>query len=104
MPAAKDKESDRGSRGEREYTERRDNREPDNRDRGVRPKPGPFLKPQKINQCGNFKAGDAVTLPYSGQTVTLKSFYQGDSSGEWWATFEGGCVRLSALPESKSSE
>jgi hypothetical protein len=73
-------------------------------DRSAKPRPAIKLA-KKITQCGNFKAGDLVTLPYSGKEVELKSFYQGESSGEWWATFDGGCIRMSALPEvSRSSD
>ena len=50
-----------------------------------------------ITQCGEFNAGDTVTLPYSGKSVTLTNFYQGSSSGDWWAAFEGGCVQVKAL-------
>lgn len=63
-----------------------------------RPVPPPTKAPAPISQCGNYKAGDEIVLPYSGQTVVLTYFYQSANSEDFWGAFEGGCVRVSALP------
>ncbi|MEA5470791.1 hypothetical protein [Spirulina sp. 06S082] len=62
-------------------------------------KPHKVPRPRKatpILEHDGLKAGDAIALPYSGQTVTITQFYK-TISDTWYAAFTGGCVRQEAL-------
>ncbi|MGK7926752.1 MAG: hypothetical protein AB4290_16180 [Spirulina sp.] len=61
-------------------------------------KPHKVPKPRKaepILEHDGLKAGDAIALPYSGQTVTVTQFYK-TVSDTWYVAFEGGCVHQDA--------
>ncbi|HIK52447.1 MAG TPA: hypothetical protein IGS17_16205 [Oscillatoriales cyanobacterium M59_W2019_021] len=65
--------------------------------------PAPSKPPAKFDECGQYKAGDPIVLPYSGQTVAFTYFYQGAKPEDWWGVFEGGCVRISSLSSEMKS-
>jgi hypothetical protein len=53
-------------------------------------------KATPILEHDGLKAGDAIALPYSSQTVTITQFYK-TVSDTWYVAFAGGCVHREAL-------
>ncbi len=52
--------------------------------------------PEAVLSYEDYKAGDAVKLPFSGKTVALTHFYT-TPSGTWYAAYDKGCVRVTAI-------
>ncbi|NEO26750.1 MAG: hypothetical protein F6K03_07595 [Kamptonema sp. SIO4C4] len=59
-------------------------------------KPKKREKPPLILENDNLKAGDEISLPHTGKTVTVTHFHKSPSE-VWFVLFDGGCVRQDIL-------